>query len=120
MSQSSQPETAVKKLLDFAEFFLSLGDMKQADMLFSIANRDPEFADYFETITESIETPIDFFRVYADWAIGQIREENTLIWSDIIDAYTCAEKYSILKLKCEETTVLWDILDRIVKHGGKQ
>ncbi len=120
MSQSSQLETAVRKLLDFTEFFLSLGDMKQADMLFGIANRDPEFADYFETVTESIETPIDFFRVYADWAMGKIREENTLIWNDIMDAYTCSERYQRLKIRCEETTELWDILDRIVKHGGKQ
>lgn len=120
MSQSSQIETAVNKLLDFTEFFISLGDMKQADMLFSIANRDPEFADYFELVTESIETPLDFFRVYSDWAVGQIREENTLIWNDIVDAYTCSENYQSLKLRGEETTVLWDILDRIVKHGGKQ
>jgi hypothetical protein len=67
-----------------------------------------------------IETAIDFFKVYAGWAIGQIREENNLIWNDIMHAYTCSERYQSLKLRCDETTVLWDILDRIVKHGGKQ
>ena len=120
MIQSSQIETAVSKLLDFTEFFISLGDMKQADMLFSIANRDPDFADYFETVTESIETPVDFFRVYAQWAVQQMLEENALIWNDVRDAYSCSERYKSLKLRCDETTVLWDILDRIVKHGGKQ
>ncbi len=120
MNQPSEIEIVVNKLLEFAEFFISLGDMKQADMLFSIANRDPEFADYFETVTESIDTPVDFFRVYAQWAIHQILEENAPIWNDVTDVYTCSERYKSLKLRCDEAMVLWDILDRIVKHGGKQ
>jgi hypothetical protein len=120
MSQSSQLETAVNKLLDFAEFFLSLGDMKQADMLIAIANRNPEFSEFFETVTEPIETAIDFFRVYAGWAVEQILQDSGINWKEIIDVCMRSEKYQILKMQCNETTGLWNILEIIIKHGGKQ
>jgi hypothetical protein len=62
MGDSTDIHKAVDKVLDFAGFFLSLGDMKQTDLLIAIANRDPEFTYYFETVTEPIETALDFFR----------------------------------------------------------
>jgi hypothetical protein len=114
MSQSSQLEAAVNKLLDFTEFFLSLGDMKQADMLFSIANRDPEFADYVETVQIPIETAVDFFKVYGDWGIEKIRKENSSIWNDTRKGYVSSEKYQILKMQCADTTVLWEVLEKII------
>ena len=109
---SSDITTAVDKVLDFAGFFLMLGDMKQTDLLIAIANRDPEFTYYFETVTEPIETALDFFRVYANWAISRIRAEYNTIWDEVKDACACSEKYKILKIQCADTMVLWDALEK--------
>jgi hypothetical protein len=114
MSHSSQLETAVNKLLDFTEFFLSLGDMKQADMLFGIANRDPEFADYVETVQIPIETALEFFKVYGGWGIEKIRKENSYIWTDIRQAFANSERYKMIKMQCDDTTVLWEVLEKII------
>jgi hypothetical protein len=120
MSANSDITTAVDKVLDFAEFFLSLGDMKQTDLLIAIANRDPEFTYYFETVTESIETALDFFRVYANWAIGRIHNEYENIWEEARDACVCSERYGILKMQCADTMILWDELQKALNFEGEK
>jgi hypothetical protein len=112
MSGNSDITAAVDKVLDFAGFFLTLGDMKQTDLLIAIANRDPEFTYYFETVTEPIGTALDFFRVYANWAISRIRAEYNTVWDEVKDACGCSEKYKILKMQCADTMVLWDALEK--------
>ncbi len=118
MSNTTDIQKAVDKVLDFTEFFLSLGDLKQTDLLIAIAKRDPEFTYYFETVTEPIETALDFFRVYADWAISRIRAEYNTVWDEVKDACACSEKYKILKMQCADTTVLWDELEKVLSSGG--
>lgn len=116
MSQPSEVRLAVNKLLDFTEFFLSLGDMKQTEMLIAIAERDPGFADYFETADVHIETAVDFFKVYAEWAVERIRRENNPAWDAVKEARSCSEKFQNLKIQCAETTVLWDVLEKTINH----
>jgi hypothetical protein len=116
MSQSSEIKMAVNKLLEFTEFFLSLGDMKQTDMLIAIAKRDPEFTSFFETANDPIETAMDFFKVYSSWAIEQIRKTYDYAWNDIRQAYISSKKYQILKMQCDQTIVLWDVLDNIINN----
>ncbi len=118
MSNTTDIQKAVDKVLDFTEFFLSLGDLKQTDLLIAIAKRDPEFTYYFETVTEPIETALDFFRVYANWAISRICAEYKTVWGEVRDACACSEKYKILKMQCVDTTVLWDELEKVLNSGG--
>lgn len=120
MNTSADVAKAVEKVLDFAQFFLLLSDMKQTDLLIAVANRDPAFTYYFETVTEPIETALDFFRVYADWAIGQIQKEYKGVWDEVKDACTSSEKYKILKMQCADTMVLWDELEKVLRSGGNK
>lgn len=108
---------AVDKVLDFAEFFLSLGDMKQIDLLIAIENRDPDFADYFTKLTEPVGSAIDFFRIYTDWAISKIREEYENVWCEIKDICASSERYNMLKMQFIESTVLWGVLEHILRNG---
>jgi hypothetical protein len=116
MSRVSEIKIAVNRLLEFTEFFLSLGDMKQTDMLIAIANRDPEFTNYFENATDLIETAMDFFKVYSDWTIGQVRNDFSNIWNDVRQAYISSERYQVLKIQCDGATALWDILDNTINN----
>jgi hypothetical protein len=118
MIDSTNIQKAVDKILNFTGFFLTLGDLKQTDLLIAIANRDPEFTYYFETATEPIETALDFFKVYANWAISRIRAEYNTVWDDVKDACACSEKYKILKMQCADTMVLWDELEKVLNSGG--
>lgn len=120
MSNSASLASAVDKVLDFSEFFLSLGDMKQTDLLTAIANRNPEFTYYFETVTETIETAVDFFRIYAHWVIGQIQKEYEGVWDEVKEACTRSEKYKILKMQCVDTILLWDELEKVLNSGGNK
>jgi hypothetical protein len=119
MSQGSDNDSTLKKLLDFAEFFVSLGDMKQSEMLMAVAERDPGFGEYFETADVQLDTALDFFRIYTEWAIKQIQKECADPWDEIIGAYMRSEKWDVLNTQCGGT-VLWDLLQKILSNDKEE
>ena len=118
MNTDAHIKALADKLLDFSVFFLSLSDMIQTDLLIAIENHDPEFTDYFENVTELIETALDFFRVYAEWVIINVKKECGDTWDDVRARCFTSARYETLKMRSTETPVLWDILERALKQGG--
>lgn len=102
---------ALGKVLDFTEFFLNLGDMKGTDMLIAIAERDPEFTYYFETVNDRCETVMDFFRLYGQWAVSRLKTAYSDRWDDILTALARSARYQMLSRHWKDTTALWEELE---------
>jgi len=107
-------QAAADKVLDFAEFFLTLGDMKPAEMLIAIAHRDPAFTYYVEELENPIETAMDFLRIYAEWVFGQVQKVCNASWEEICVAGTGSEKYRLLKMTWAGQTLLWEEVERML------
>jgi hypothetical protein len=107
---------AADRILDFAEFFLSLGDLKPPDLLIAIANHDPLFTYYFEEVKEPIETALDFLRIYADWALAEVLKKCIASRQEVCAAAVASEKYRLLKMQWSRQTLLWDEVVRMM--GG--
>ena len=114
MSDSNDVSSAAEKVLDFAEFYLTLGDLYGQDLLIAIGKRDPEFTYYIEAVKEPLDTITDFLRVYGDWAISQIRTKCAPVWDEVKNACVCSPKYQTLSKHWKDNTVLWDLLQEIL------
>jgi len=108
-------EPAKAKILDFMGFFLSLGDMKGPDMLMAVAERDPGFGDYVETVTEPLETAVDFFRVYAQYVFTKMRGECGPGWAEACEACTVSERYRLMEMQWKDVTLLWGVVKEEVE-----
>jgi hypothetical protein len=102
------------RLLDFAEFFLRLGDLQVPQVLVAIADRDPEFTYYIDTVKEHPQTLLDMFRLYGRWAIDRFANDHAADWIDVMDSALQSERYRILRMQWEQTSLLWEEWERLV------
>ncbi|MDD5287641.1 MAG: hypothetical protein PHY28_00795 [Dehalococcoidales bacterium] len=114
MNDNNNITSAVDKILEFAEFYVTLGDLYGQDLLVAIGEKDPAFTYYMETVTESFETAIDFLKVYGEWGIAQVRNQCGTNWNEVKNACLTSPKYQNLGKKWKGSTVLWDLLEEIL------
>lgn len=110
--EDKEIKPGVDDLLDFATFYLTLGDMPGAQLMVEIAERDPEFTYYMETVTDNFETAIDFLRVYGEWGVERVRKECAN-WNEVKDALIHSPIYQTLRKQWKDNTVLWEMLEEI-------
>jgi hypothetical protein len=109
---------ASDRLLDFAEFFLRLGELQGQQVLTAIADRDPEFTYYVETVTAHPETLLELFRLYGQWVLEQLKANCGAGWDEAADACVRSERYRILRMQWEKTTLLWEEWEGLVGRGS--
>jgi hypothetical protein len=118
MTKNEDINSAVEKLLEFAEYYLTLGDLSGHDLLMTIGERSPQFTYDIEHIKVPIDTIMDLLRAYGDWGIELVRNQCAGDWNEVKNACTCSTKYQFLRKQWKDTTELWDELEKALNSGG--
>lgn len=113
MNKNKEVKNAVDDLLEFASFYLTLGDMHSSQLMVAIAEKDPEFTYYMETVNDTFETVIDFLKVYGEWGVERVRKEFTGNWDEVKAALVCSPIYESLRKQWKDDTVLWEMVEEI-------
>lgn len=113
MNDDKEVKSAVDNLLEFATFYLTLGDVHTSQLMVEIAERDPAFTYYMDTVTETFETAIDFLKVYGEWGVERVRKGCTGNWDEVKAALVNSPAYKSRRKQFKDQTVLWEMLEEI-------
>ena len=113
MNDSKEVKSAVDNLIEFASFYLTLGDMPGAQLMVEIAERDPAFTHYMDTVTGNFETVIDFLKVYGEWGVERVRKKSGINWDEVKAALKCSPTYETFRKQWKGNTILWEMLEEI-------
>jgi hypothetical protein len=115
MTKSDDINASVEKLLEFAEYFLTLGDLSGRELMITIGERSPQFTYDIEQVRVPIDTLIDLLRAYGDWGIELVRKQSTDNWDEVKNACMRTTKYQFLKKQWKDNTVLWEELEKLLR-----
>jgi hypothetical protein len=115
MTKDKDVESRMEELLRFVEYYLTLGDLSGHDLMISIGTKSPQFTYDIEQVRVPIDTITDFLRVYGDWGIDLVRKQCIENWDEVINSFVCSPKYKTFEKQCKDKTVMWDLLEGILK-----
>lgn len=118
MSDEIDLRTAADRLVDFAEFFLRLGELEAQLVLVAIADRDPEFTYYCGSLANQPETLLELFRLYGSWVLNKLKIASGPAWTEIVETARGSERYRLLRMQWEQTSLLWEEWEGLVGRGN--
>lgn len=119
MSDEVDIKEAVDNLVDFAEFFLRLGELQVQQVLLAIADRDPEFTYFCEALKEPPQTLLDLFLLYGRWVIDKLKMDSGAVWNDVVEQTLCSDRHRVLRMQWEKTSLLWEEWEGLVGTGSE-
>ena len=116
MNETPDTKEAADRLVDFAEFFLRLGELNGQQVLTSIATESPEFTHYCDSLENQPQTLIELFRLYGRWEIDRLKKESGAAWNEIVERAQASERYRLLKMQWQQTSLLWEEWEQLIVH----